>query len=147
LIAPVEASHEFANKFFPKAWEAVRYEEGYWGYPIAMETMTLMYNKLLLEGPPPEELSQLVSINKTVKKKHPGVTTILLDYYSAYYSWGILASAGGYVYGNMKTTISVHHIRRLLDVKHDDPFGVLGMHGVGRTPIRFPGRDARILFA
>ena len=99
LIAPVEVSNEFASKFFPKAWQAVRYEEGFWGYPIAMETVTLIYNKRLLEGPPPKELSQLVSINKTLKKKHPGLTTILWDYDSAYYSWGILASAGGYVFG------------------------------------------------
>jgi maltose-binding protein MalE len=57
LIAPVEASNEFVDKFLPKAWQAVRYEEWVWGYPIAMETVTLIYNKRLLEGPPPKELS------------------------------------------------------------------------------------------
>ena len=110
LIAPVEVSNEFANKFFPKAWQAVRYEEGFWGYPIAMETVTLIYNKRLLEGPPPKELSQLVSINKNIKEKHPGVTTILWDYDSAYYSWGILASAGGYVFGKNGTYYDVRNI-------------------------------------
>jgi maltose/maltodextrin transport system substrate-binding protein len=33
LIAPVEVPNEFAKKFFPKAWQAVRHPEGLWGYP------------------------------------------------------------------------------------------------------------------
>jgi maltose/maltodextrin transport system substrate-binding protein len=110
LIAPVEASNEFVDKFLPKAWQAVRYEEWVWGYPIAMETVTLIYNKRLLEGPPPKELSQLVSINKTLKKKHPGVTTILWDYDSAYYSWGILASTGGYVFSKNGAYYDVRNV-------------------------------------
>src|SRR5271166_4459383 len=32
LISPVEVSDEFANKFFPKAWQAVRHQQGVWGY-------------------------------------------------------------------------------------------------------------------
>jgi maltose/maltodextrin transport system substrate-binding protein len=98
LIAPVEISEEFKNKFFPKAWQAVLHGERIWGYPIALETVTLIYNKKLLDGPPPTQLSDLVSLNEEIKKEHPGVTTILWDYKSSYYSWGILASAGGYVF-------------------------------------------------
>jgi len=92
LIAPVEVSGVFADKFFPKARQAVLHENRTWGYPIALETITLIYNRKLLDGPPPTELSQLQSVNQEVKKKHPEVTTILWDYKSAYYSWGILAS-------------------------------------------------------
>jgi maltose/maltodextrin transport system substrate-binding protein len=99
LITPVSVSKEFESKFFPKAWEAVRHNQLAWGYPISMETVTLIYNKRLLVGPPPKELSQLVSINKKMKTSHPGVATILWDYDRAYYSWGILASGGGYIFG------------------------------------------------
>ena len=35
LIAPVEVSEEFGNKFFPKAWQAALHKERIWGYPIA----------------------------------------------------------------------------------------------------------------
>jgi maltose/maltodextrin transport system substrate-binding protein len=98
LIAPVQISEEFGNKFFPKAWQAVLHREWIWGYPIAMETVTLIYNKKLLGGPPPTQVSDLVSLNDKIKKEHPGVTTILWDYKSCYYSWGILASAGAYVF-------------------------------------------------
>ena len=31
LISPVEVSDEFANRFFPKAWQAVRHQQGVWG--------------------------------------------------------------------------------------------------------------------
>src|SRR5271169_4422306 len=53
LIAPVELSNEFVKKFFPKAWQAVLHAEWIWGYPIALETVTLLYNKKLLDAPPP----------------------------------------------------------------------------------------------
>jgi maltose/maltodextrin transport system substrate-binding protein len=98
LIAPVQISEEFKNKFFPKAWQAVLHNEWIWGYPIALETVTLIYNKKLLDGPPPTRLSDLVSLNEKIKKEHPGVTTILWDYKNSYYSWGILASAGACVF-------------------------------------------------
>ena len=110
LIAPVEVSGEFADKFFPKARQAVLHKNRTWGYPIALETITLIYNRKLLDGPPPTELSQLQSVNQEIKKKHPGVTTILWDYKSAYYSWGILASAGGYVYGREGTNYDLKNV-------------------------------------
>ncbi|HEX4202439.1 MAG TPA: maltose/maltodextrin ABC transporter substrate-binding protein MalE [Chthoniobacterales bacterium] len=99
LIAPLELSEEFLNKFSPKAWQALLHEDWMWGYPISLETGTLIYNKKLLEGSPPTTLSDLVSLNEQIRKKHPEATAILWDYKSSYYSWGILASAGGYVFG------------------------------------------------
>jgi maltose/maltodextrin transport system substrate-binding protein len=99
LIAPIELSQDFLDKFLPKAWEAVVHKEMVWGYPVALETVSLIYNKKLLDGSPPTALSELETINQTIKKEHPGVSAILWDYKSSYYSWGILASAGGYVFG------------------------------------------------
>src|ERR1700724_2868479 len=89
LISAVEVSDEFANRFFPKAWQAVRHQQGAWGYPIALETVTLIYNKKLLDGQPPTQLSQLSAIDQNLKRKHPGTITILWDPRSAYYSWGL----------------------------------------------------------
>jgi len=98
LIAPVEISSEFREKFFPEAWQAVQHQERLWGYPIALETVTLIYNKVLLDGPPPTDLSQLTSVSRDIKSKHPGVMLILWDSRSPFYIWGILASDGGYVF-------------------------------------------------
>jgi len=99
LVAPVELSEEFVGKFLSKAWEAVVHQGWLWGYPIAVETVSLIYNKKLLDGPPPKDLSELGNIDATVKKEHPGASAILWDYKSSYYSWGMLASGGGYVFG------------------------------------------------
>src|SRR5260370_37484567 len=77
LIAPVEVSNEFVNKFFPEAWQAVRHEDRLWGDPIALETVTLIYNKKLLVGAPPITLSDLAAINQKIKQSHPGIMTIL----------------------------------------------------------------------
>ena len=59
-----------------------------WGYPIALETVTLIYNKKLLTALPPTQLSELVSLNETIKREHPGATAILWDYNNSYYTWG-----------------------------------------------------------
>src|SRR6516225_9539619 len=58
LIAPIEVSSEFSRKFFPKAWQAVLHRGWIWGYPIGLETVTLIYNKNLLIGSPPADLAQ-----------------------------------------------------------------------------------------
>jgi maltose/maltodextrin transport system substrate-binding protein len=110
LIAPVGVSDAFSRKFFPKAWHAVRHENRTWGYPIALETVTLIYNRKLLDVPPPTELSQLESVSQRIKMKHPAVTAILWDYKSAYYSWGILDSAGGYVFAKKGTNYDLNNV-------------------------------------
>lgn len=99
LIAPIEVPQELRDKFLPQAWEAVAHRGSFWGYPIALETVSLIYNKGLLDGPPPTQLSDSVDLNEKIKKEHPEARAILWDYKSSYYSWGILASAGGYVFG------------------------------------------------
>ena len=47
LIAPIEFSDALAHKFFPKALQAVLHQNRSWGYPIALETVTLIYNRKL----------------------------------------------------------------------------------------------------
>jgi maltose/maltodextrin transport system substrate-binding protein len=110
LIAPIDVRSGYTDKFFPKSWQAVMHGEKVWGYPIALETVTLIYNKALLEGPPPTELSQLASINEVIKQNHPGVITILWDPRSAYYTWGILASGGGFVFGRKGNDYDLRNI-------------------------------------
>jgi maltose/maltodextrin transport system substrate-binding protein len=110
LIAPVEISSDFSQKFFPKSWQAVLHQKSYWGYPIALETVTLIYNKALMDGPPPTDLSQLASLSQKIKKNHAGVIPILWDPRSAYYTWGILASGGGYVFGKDGSDYNLNNV-------------------------------------
>ncbi|MBV8587405.1 MAG: maltose/maltodextrin ABC transporter substrate-binding protein MalE [Verrucomicrobia bacterium] len=98
LIAPVEVSSEYQDRFFAKAWDAVRYDKQLWGYPLCFEVVGLIYNRKLVAGDPPSQLSDLVAFNERFKKEHPDYTSILWDYNSPYYSWGILASGGAYIF-------------------------------------------------
>jgi maltose/maltodextrin transport system substrate-binding protein len=110
LIAPVEISSEFSRKFFPEAWQAVLHQQRHWGYPIALETVTLIYNKVLLDGPPPTDLSQLASLSQDIKRKHPGVIPMLWDSRSPFYTWGILASDGGYIFAKEGTDYNLKNV-------------------------------------
>jgi len=97
LIAPVPVAASYRSRFDSKAWEAVQHRGEYWGYPLCFEVVGLIYNKKLVQDPP-AQLSDLIEFNTRLKADHPDVKTILWDYDSPYYSWGIFASAGAYVY-------------------------------------------------
>ena len=97
LIAPVPVAASYRSRFDSKAWEAVQHRGEYWGYPLCFEVVGLIYNKKLVQNPP-AQLSDLIEFNTRLKADHPNVKTILWDYDSPYYSWGIFASAGAYVY-------------------------------------------------
>jgi maltose/maltodextrin transport system substrate-binding protein len=134
LIAPVEISDEFGRKLFPKALQAVLHKDRTWGYPIALETVTLIYNRRLLDGPPPRDLSQLVLVNQKIKTENPGVTTILWDYKSAYYSWGILDSAGGYVFGKKGTDYDLNNVGVATPGAVDGLSEIIGLVHAGILP-------------
>ncbi|MBV9492149.1 MAG: maltose/maltodextrin ABC transporter substrate-binding protein MalE [Verrucomicrobia bacterium] len=98
LIAPIEVSDEYKAKFLPQAWDAVTHNKQLWGYPLSFEVVGLIYNKQLVSGPPPSQLSDLAPFDEQFKRTHPGKSSILWQYSSPFYSWGILASAGAYTF-------------------------------------------------
>jgi maltose/maltodextrin transport system substrate-binding protein len=124
LISPIEVNDGLRAGYFPQAWEAVTHNGQIWGFPIGLETVTLLYNKGLLSGSPPKNLSDLTALNSTIKQVHPGATCILWDYKSAYYSWGILAGAGAYVFANKNGTYD------LSDVGVNTPGAVRGLSDI-----------------
>lgn len=107
LIAPVTPASDFTKRFFPQAWQAVSHGQQLWGYPIALETVTLIYNRKFLNGDLPTQLTQLPVLSQRLKQQYPGVRPILWEYTSAYYSWGLLASAGAYVFEKHGTDYDV----------------------------------------
>jgi maltose/maltodextrin transport system substrate-binding protein len=110
IIYPIDVSDEFRNRFLPKGWEGVTYKQRIWGYPIGLETVTLVYNKKLVDGPLPTRLSELETLNAKIKKERPGITSILWDYKSPYYSWGILASAGAYIFAKYEGDYDIKNV-------------------------------------
>jgi maltose/maltodextrin transport system substrate-binding protein len=101
VIAPIEVTSAYKQQFYPMAWEAVRHRAQLWGYPISLEAIGLIYNKKLVDYPP-TQLSEVISFHQKLKAQHPEMNSILWDYTNPYYSWGVLASGGGYIFGKTK---------------------------------------------
>ena len=60
-----------------------------------------------------------MSVNQKIQAEHPGTTTILWDYKSAYYSWGILDSAGGYVFAKNGSNYDLDNVGAALQIATD----------------------------
>ena len=110
LISPLDISGEMRAKFLPQAWEALTNKGRIWGFPIGLETVTLIYNKKLLGYAPPKFISDLAALDAKIEQEHPGTSGILWDYKSPYYSWGIFAGAGAYIWGKNDGTYNLTDI-------------------------------------
>ena len=98
LLAPLEISEEFKAAFLPMTWDAVTHNKQIWGYPLALEAISLIYNKQLVTGSPPAQLSEIQAFAQQLKTQHPNVIPIMWDYNSPYFSWPFLVSDGGYAF-------------------------------------------------
>lgn len=98
LLKPLNVSDEFKAEFLPMSWDAVTHNKQIWGYPLALEAVSLIYNKKYVTGKPPAQLSEIPAFAKDLKTKFPNVTAIVWDYDTPYFTWPFLASGGGYPY-------------------------------------------------
>lgn len=95
-LTPIEPSKTIRDSIAPFAWQAVSVGERVYGYPIAMEVVSLLYNRELVETPP-RTLSEVAALDRRLKKQ--GIDAISWDYRNVYFSWPILAGSGGYSFG------------------------------------------------
>ena len=96
LLRPLKPRANFRAAFLPMAWDAVTHKRQIWGYPLALESVSLIYNKKLVPEKPPDQLSEFPAFNKKLQAKTPGSIAIMWDYPSPYFSFPFLASAGAY---------------------------------------------------
>src|SRR5271163_2659557 len=59
LLKPLEINGNFKADFLPMSWDAVTHNKQIWGYPIALEAVSLIYNKKYVIGTPPTQLSDV----------------------------------------------------------------------------------------
>ncbi len=98
LLLPVDPDPAFANRIFPKALAAFTHRGRLWGYPLAMESTGLLYNKdLISEDEIPANLADCARLAPRLKAR--GAVPILWDYNNAYFTFGLLAADGGYIFG------------------------------------------------
>lgn len=95
-LTPIRPSDTFRESIAPFAWQAVSVGDRVYGYPIAMEVVSLLYNKDLVKQPP-RTLDQVAELDRKLASK--GVSAISWDYRNVYFSWPIFAGSGGYSFG------------------------------------------------
>lgn len=95
LITELTPSKAFKEKFVPFAWDAETYNGKIIGYPVAIEALSLIYNKDLFPTPP-KTWEEIVALNPKFKKmnKHP----IMWNLVEPYFTYPIIASNGGYAF-------------------------------------------------
>ena len=66
LLEPLEITEEFKAGFLPIAWHAVTHNKQIWGYPLALEALSLIYNKKFVTDAPPAQLSEIREFAKFI---------------------------------------------------------------------------------
>jgi len=95
LIAPVRPGKKLEASVEASAWEAFAYHGKTWGYPIAIEAIGLIYNKALVKSPP-ATFEELIQLDQRLSQQ--GKKAVLWDYNKSFFSWPMLAGAGGQIF-------------------------------------------------
>ena len=95
LIVPVKPRQSLHDRIEDSAWEAFRYQGRTWGYPLSIEAIGLIWNKAMLKAAP-TTWDQVVAIDRDLATR--GKKAILWDYNKTFFTWPLLAGAGGTIF-------------------------------------------------
>lgn len=87
------------NDFMKAAADGVSFEGQVYGYPLAIETYALFYNKDLVSKAP-ETYEEIIEFAKTYNNPDENKYALMWDVANAYFSHSFIAGSGGYVFGN-----------------------------------------------
>ncbi|MBB2484115.1 maltose/maltodextrin ABC transporter substrate-binding protein MalE [Mitsuaria sp. WAJ17] len=96
LLTPLRPSAQLRSEIEETAWRAFSYQGRTWGYPLAIETTGLIYNKALVPVPP-KTFEEVIQLDRRLQGQ--GKRAILWHYNKSFFSWQVLAGAGGQIYG------------------------------------------------
>ncbi|MGX2948734.1 maltose/maltodextrin ABC transporter substrate-binding protein MalE [Frederiksenia canicola] len=95
LLAEVQPSAEFKAKLSDIGWEATKYNGKQIAYPIAIESLSLIYNKDLVPNPP-KTWEEVEKLDKELRTK--GKSAIMWNLQEPYFTWPISSSQGAYAF-------------------------------------------------
>ncbi len=104
LLAEIRPSDRLKDGMVDFAWDAVKYKGKYVGYPVAVESLSLIYNKDLVPNPP-ETWQDVVAID--AKLKEQGKSAIMWNLKEPYFTWPLMAADGGYAFKQTATGYDV----------------------------------------
>lgn len=96
LIVPVQPTRAVREAIDDFAWKAFVYRGKTWGYPLSIEAIGLVYNKALVQTPP-ATVDELIALDQRLQTQ--GRHALVWDYNKSFFTWPLLAGAGGFVFG------------------------------------------------
>ncbi|WP_276575721.1 maltose/maltodextrin ABC transporter substrate-binding protein MalE [Pantoea alhagi] len=95
LLAEVSPDKALQDKIYPFTWDAVRFNGKLIGYPVAVESLSLIYNKDLLPNPP-KSWEEIPALDKALRAK--GKSALMFNLQEPYFTWPLIAANGGYAF-------------------------------------------------
>jgi len=95
LLAEVKPSAALKSKMVDFTWDAVTYNNKYVGYPVAVESLSLIYNKDLVPNPP-KSWEEVRAIDERLKKEDK--SAIMWNLKEPFFTWPLIAADGGYAF-------------------------------------------------
>ncbi|MEM6159630.1 extracellular solute-binding protein [Erwinia sp. P6884] len=153
LLSPISLSPEQQAAYTPSAMTAFTQEKVVYGVPKAVETLVLIYNKDLLPAP----LKTLDDYRAfSAKQRAAKQYGLLAKFDQLYYSWGVIAPMGGYIFAKndqdalnvndvgLNTPGSVEAVTYLKSFFTEDllPRGILGDNGLNAIDSLFTEKKA-----
>jgi len=96
LLVPIHPPKRVRDAIDDAAWKAFTYKGKVWGYPLAIEAVGLVVNRDLVKTVP-TTFDEVMALDKELAKK--GKKALLWDYNKSFFTWPMLAGAGGEVFG------------------------------------------------
>ncbi len=98
LLTPIKPGQRVRSEIEAAAWQAFTYQGKLWGYPLAIEAIGLIVNRALVPVPP-ATFAEVVALDKQLSAQ--GKKALLWDYNKSFFTWPLLAGAGGYVFDRL----------------------------------------------
>ncbi|MFT5807969.1 MAG: maltose/maltodextrin transport system substrate-binding protein [Moritella dasanensis] len=95
LLAEIKPSKELKDSMVDFTWDAVKYNGKYVGYPVAVESLSLIYNKDLIKTPP-KNWEDVAALDKQLKTQ--GKSAIMWNLKEPFFTWPLMAADGGYAF-------------------------------------------------
>jgi maltose/maltodextrin transport system substrate-binding protein len=95
IIVPIRPRQALRAEIEDSAWKAFEYQGKTWGYPLSIEAIGLIYNKAMVKTPP-ASFEEVVALDKRLAAD--GKKAILWDYNKTFFTWPLLAGAGGTIF-------------------------------------------------
>lgn len=98
LVEPLDELPFLTEGFLPVSLKAFKYKGRLYGYPYAVESLALFYNKNMIKNPP-ESFEEIEQIALKINNPAKNIYGFLYDFKTFFFSFPILNASGGYIFG------------------------------------------------